>query len=311
MKTKGPLLIIIIAIALFYTNRARPSRAVEREGSASIHALIPYRYDLKIWGYTAPNAIIEAESVRVFARSSSDRTGYFVINSIPIAYEATEICLTTIDSSRRIGFPLCLPLPEDDQTKEIGPIILSPTISLSQKIIWQNGKAVAEGLTVPNSEVSISFFTQTGNTLSQDISNSIMALFHPEAQAASFPVITGQSDKKGNYSINLPTSRSKNYRIFAKALYQNIPSFKSQTLAFSIRSLIEYWLLYIIPQLLVLLSLLLGLIVLWYWERHTKTIRRYAVRFNEKKLKPFGVSSHLQLRQIWYSLQKYWKSNRM
>lgn len=304
---RGLILITSIVLLTLYALPGQSIDAFERKGSTSVEAMIDYVRTVKVFGYTAPNTIIQATAARVFATGTSDKTGYFVIDELPISAQAKELCIVTVDAERRTGFPLCIALPSVSATDVIGPLILSPTISLSKKVIWQNETAVVTGFTLPDTEIQISFFTQEGTTIAQSISNTIVYLLNPTAQAAGFPIISGKSDRKGNYSINLPTNRSRKYRVFSKSLFQDIPSIKSQTLSFTIGSSLDYFLAFIFPKIVIAVSLALAAAIVAYIELHTRLFRRHLKYFSEKKLQPFGVRARLLLRRILYNLRGYWK----
>lgn len=298
---------VFLILGIFSLSFPCPIHAVEKSAATTIKASIAYKTTLKLFGYTAPNAIVLAEATRVFAQVPSDKKGYFEINDLPISEQVKEICITTIDSLRRTGFPLCIPIPFDESTREIGPILLSPTISLSNSTIWQYEKTIIDGYTIPDTDITISFFTQANSSLVENISNSIATIISPEVYAASFPLITGKSDKKGNFSINLPTSKSKTYRVFAKAIYQNLPSMKSQTLSFHIGSQLDYFARFILPKIVLVLCVIGIMVILSYLEYKTGVMKKWSKEFNDKKWKPFGVKLHLLFRRLLYNLQGYWK----
>lgn len=287
------------------------AEAVEKSGETKVTANIPAAASLRVFGYTAPNTIVQAEGYRVFAQVASDKDGYFLIEELPISSQAQEICLATIDSERRVGFPLCIGVPTTATVSaDIGPLLLSPTISLSKGTIWQNQMLSAEGVTIPNSKVAFSFFEVAKVTLGQKLTNVFSHILTPQAEAASLPQVLTTSNKKGAFSISLPTFKAKGYRLFVKTFYQESPTPKSQTLSYNVGSSEEYFKRYILPKLLLALIILVVSSWLVLQEVKTKKIRIYLAYFNEKKLLPSAVRTHLRLRRLWYNLRQYWQSHR-
>lgn len=309
----GPKYLYLITVLIVLSISSHPyAHAVNQSGrKTQVTATIPSRYFLRLFGYTAPNAIVQASGVRTFAQVSSDAKGYFLIDPLPVAFEAKEICVMTIDAERRTGFPFCIALPDTDKPTEIGPVLLSPTLSLSKGAFWQREVAGASGQTIPDAKVDISFFEiPIAPSIRQVLIHTLAGLFNPTAQAAGIPLLGTVSDTKGNFSVNLPSWKASGYRIFVKAFYNQAPTLKSQTLSFTVNPYAEYWWKYIAPKIILFLLLTLILSFIVYWERRTKKIRLALARFSEKRLKPFEVRLHLQLQRLMYNLREYLRSSR-
>lgn len=300
----------LITTLIFLTiSFSSPAAAAYQSGAGTqVKASIPQKVDIRIFGYTAPNSLVQATSVRVFAQVSSDKTGYFLIDPLPISIEAREICLTTIDSSQRYGFPLCVSLPETDKPTEIGPLLLSPTISLtSAKLVQKQAlQSQAAGQTLPGSLVEIYFFDNAGDG---SVTGKITSFLIPPVEAKSIPKLTTKTDKNGNFSISLPTNKVVAYRLFAKAFYEDLPTPKSQTLVFTVSSYINWWLVNILPKIILLALMLAALAMLAWYEAKTKKLRILFARISERQLKPFGVRTRLTFRRIWYNFRGYWRSH--
>jgi len=310
VKTPKYIYLIILFLYLYISYVPTQIFARESGAAAKIFASIPGKFSLRIYGYTSPNSIVQAESVRVFAQTTTDRYGYFILNDVQISNEAKEICVSSIDSERRSSFPLCVTIPETDKPTEIGPLILAPTISFTGGGIWQNQKAFASGQTVPEKEVVVSFFEVPASSLSKEIEKKVAKFFYPTVEATSLPFLRTNSDVKGNFSFTLPTSRATAYRFFAKTIYEDAPSLKSHTLVFSIGSFIGYFLLYTLPKILTILIILLMLYLFLIWELKNKKARILLYRLKEKRLKPLEVRLHLKYQRLLYNLLRRWKSNR-
>lgn len=308
---KKILSLFIITIYLCISSTAT-CLAKESGGSTNIKAHIPGSTSFRIFGYTSPNSLVQALGVRTFAQVTSDRTGYFLIDSLPVSAEAKEICLTTLDSERRIGFPLCMPLPEDQTEGEIGPLLLSPTISLTSGNFIQNKNEQITGMTLPNVKVAVSYFDSPSVLISHQFSNTLTKFIFPAAMASDLPTLTVTSDRKGIFTAKLPNQKAANYRTFAKGYYNNeIPTLKSQTLSYLVGSAIENWLKYTLPIIVLFLIILILIIYFIYKETKTKTAQKTFGVFIETKLKPFGVKERLHLRRLWYNLRNWWKSHQI
>lgn len=312
MKQTNLTFIITTSIYLFITPYINSTLAWEGGMQAPMKAHIQEKTSIRLIGYTGPNTIVQVEGIRVFGQVSSDPKGYFVIDPLPISYEASEICLTTVDAERRHSFPVCIQLPDTDKPSEVGPVYLAPTLSISSGAVLQKEKDTATGVTIPESKVIVSIFTSYNTNSMARIADKILAgLRIPVAEAADMPFITLTSDKRGFFSFNLPTELPSNYRFFVKAIYRNSPTPKSHTLAYHVDSLAMYWLLSVLPRLL-LFIMFLGL--LYHFVRREskdRKIRLWLTEFTETRLKPFAVRRRLQLRRIWYNLRDYWRSNRI
>lgn len=182
---------------------------------------------LYIYGYGPVNSKVSLRGLSVSEVTTSNETGYFKFSAIysNIAYYP-ELCLQAVDKNNRVTQAVCIPaLPVDREVPfEVGPILLPPTISLSDNKVNQNGEAVLEGVTSPNLKVKV--------YLSKNRSKAINLI--QEVNAYSFPIIDVQSDDNGSFSLYLPTSNESDYKIFAFSQYNQDLSAKSTTLQFSV-----------------------------------------------------------------------------
>ncbi len=308
-------IIYLITIIVYLYISFIPAYTLAWEGGAqtNIKAHIQEVANIRLFGYTGPNTIVQVDGIRVFGQTSSDTKGYFVIDPLPISLEAKELCLTTIDSEKRSGFPLCISIPnfDFDTIGEIGPIYLPPTLSLTAGSVLQKGKMEARGVTIPNTKVIVSIFENSAGTRTSKISSFLLGNFIPTVYGAEMPFITVNSDLRGYFTINLPTDNVSTYRIFAKAIYKAIPTPKSQTLTFYIDSLMQYWIAFIIPKLILFIILTGMIYFVIKKEMKDKTGKILFAEFTETKLKPFAVRKRLELRRIWYNLRDWWRSSRI
>lgn len=233
-----------------------------------------------------------------------------MLENVAVSSEAREICVSAIDEEKRVSFPLCISLPETNRNSEIGPLLLAPTLSLSTSSILQNQSSFATGQTIPDEEVRLSFFESNIPTTSNLSFHNLARIFFPEVRASDLPILTTTSDKKGKFSMSLPSTNAVQYRLFAKAFYNHSPTPKSHTLLFSINPFNDYFFNLIIPWLLLIMIFLIIIAILIYIERRTFIGRTYIYNFREKKWKPFAVGKHLKLRRLQYNFRQWLRSGR-
>lgn len=212
---------------------------------------------LTIFGYTSPQALVQLQGNRVSEQVIADLEGYFFFDRIFLprptpAYP--ELCLSTIDTQSRIGFPTCLsPLPVGPFDISVGPVLMPPTLTLEKGDFLPGEQITSHGATIPNSEVTIYFYNQESRK-----ANSAKAR---EAWAYSLPKYEIQSDKNGSFEFSLPTARIAHWRLFASAQYFSSPTPKSNTLNFRVLSWWE-WFLELLSNWL---GIILGFFKPYWW----------------------------------------------
>lgn len=305
--------VILLIISLLYLTISyfpHKTLAAQRQTKPGIVLEIPALFHLKIFGYTSPYSLVEIESIRVYGKTTSKYDGYFEFVSLPISREAQELCLTTLDEEKRVGAPTCVSASQRNNSYEIGPVLLSPTLSLSKNLLWPGEQARASGKTVPDSTVVISFFESDADTFTL-VTDKIIALFSPGiAQAKQVPLLTIPADRKGNFSVNLPSTKTSFYRLFSKTIYRESPTPKSITLSFLVGSYWGFWIRFILPKILFILIIAVVIWYLVYNEMQYKTVRSQLYVFNETRLKPFGVKTRLKLRRLRYKYEEFRSSIR-
>ena len=231
-----------------------PTSAVDYKASASttITASIPENR-VTIFGYTSPNSRVELSSPKVFAVTYSNLEGYFIFDKSILPRNPSDLCLISFDNHQRTTSPTCIPAPPPYNTHtDIGPILLPPTISLENNQIDPNSTVISSGQAIPNSTVSVNFYKVNDNGQS----------FIKEAQAYSIPAVTVSTDIFGNYSLNLPTAYSSDYRLYASTKFNDNYSPKSNTLIYFLPSFFTLFLLkypflyYLIPIIVIILNIL-------------------------------------------------------
>ena len=233
------IIILIIFSFIFISHTVlAASSAVQVKGN------IPSTGSIKIFGYTGAYDKIEAQAARVYAQTTADATGYFLLDQVALADNTQELCLTSIDSLDRTSFPTCIPVVPS--INSIGPIVLPPTLSLNSPDQSANQAVIVTGQTIPTSVVKIVLSKQN---------SFLWAILPNPAYAFNLPEYGINPDQKGNFSFKLSSNSSGKYRIFALSHFSGNPTPKSQTLLLTIPSAWGWWLILIIP--LVVLTIIL------------------------------------------------------
>lgn len=188
-----------------------------------------------IYGYGPANSTIKMVGIGVLEVAQIDETGYFEFVNPPfptfLAYLSgnyyPELCFQATDPDGVFSMPVCIaPLSKKSFTPQIGPVILPPTIMVSDGITIKEKQLRASGSTLPNAEVNI-FVAKK--------SKSNMFKLVGEVSAFYLPTYKIKSDSRGNFEFSLPTNVSDEWKIFASALFQNSQSPKSNTLTYYIK----------------------------------------------------------------------------
>lgn len=191
---------------------------------------------LIIYGYGPVNSKVTLKGFGVSEQTTTDANGLFIFNRIySLSLTYPELCIQSVDNENRITQPSCIPaLPNNSLIPlEVGPILLSPTVSLSNNRVVEGDEVILLGSTTPNTEVYV-YFSKINNTKAFGIVK--------EVNAFNLPTIRIKSDKNGDFEIILPSSKSSDYRVFASSKYGEDLSAKSNTLQFSVvTSVKSFW----------------------------------------------------------------------
>jgi len=208
---------------------------LETNQVVTISAQVPAN-SITIFGYTSPDSRVELSSSKAFAVTYSQSDGYFIFDNLILPRQSQDLCLTSQDESNRLSNPVCIPEPPPiNNYTEIGPVLLSPTISLDLQGQYSSGQSI------PNSDIQIYLYQQSSPL-------SIVKT----VEAFSLPVFETKSDSRGNYSLNLPNTTATNYRIFATTQYLDSNSPKSNTLLYHPDYFVS--LLYLLIPLLIIIT---------------------------------------------------------
>lgn len=179
-----------------------------------------------IFGYTSPNATVNIQSP-IYGETKADSKGFFDFKYLFLTLFREDLCIIAHDTENRSTPPLCIPPPEPDADKYIGPILLPPSTSISSGNAYIGDNIILTGQTIPNADVKLSMFT---DELQQ---NKKLSLF-PSVYAYTLPQLALVSNAKGEYSLTLPTASSQFMRMFTRALYEGNSTPKSLTLILDI-----------------------------------------------------------------------------
>jgi hypothetical protein len=258
------LLILITTIGLINQapkNKYNIAGAKTTSYETTISAFIgEYRFTL--FGYTSPKALVTFQGLGIFDQTYADETGYFEFKNRFSPFSPREACLTAQDQLGRLTNPVCLPPFPVNYNVTIGPVLMPPTLSLDKSDYWVGDEVILSGQTIPETSVFLSIFTDENKSLISQV------------YAFSLPKLETKTDKSGNFSIALPSSSAKKFRLFAQTHFQNENSPKSVKLTLKIlpwwmiiiKFFIFIWLL-IKPRLLEIVILIELIFLLIYFLR--------------------------------------------
>lgn len=256
--------ICLSSVALLATFKATSARAAittptsyEITVSATIGEPI-----LTIFGWGPANSEVTLFSQGISETTRSDETGYFKFsqayikqilsffaqaNSYVLGASSElmypELCLQAVDDQRRTTQPTCIPPLPIDFNYEIGPVLLSPTISLDQEVVLTSQQAIAQGKTTPNTKVQVFLARENaGQSLIRKIYELLSFSWLVKlAHAYYIPTLEVNSNDAGDFEFELPNDSLDRCRIFVASNIDIGNSAKSNTLVFSVISPIEYF----------------------------------------------------------------------
>lgn len=236
---------------------------------------------LSIYGFGPVNSEVSLKGFGVSEKTASDSNGFFIFDEIySFAYKYPELCIQAVDSLNRSTQPSCIPaLPADSLIPlEVGPILLSPTISISKNMISEGDSSILSGRTTPNTNINI-FLAKKENYLNK---LSLVKV----ANAYSLPTLNTKSDQKGNFEISLPSGESAEYKIFASSKFGEDLSAKSNTLTFLVLTKVKTFfqeLISLIQENKIMAFIFLEVLVfILLFIQALKSIRKPQKRHSEK-----------------------------
>jgi hypothetical protein len=187
-----------------------------------------YIYDIE--GLTSPHAQVRLYSTERSLNliTKADKQGVFFFNNVLTHEKSGNFCFYSTDTNKVISTPLCVepPVPKPDKENLLTGLVLAPSLTLDKGEFLQNDQIAVYGRTFPKAQIRIFMFENDRIRLFD-----LLDLIKP-AWAKELPQYLISSDSEGNFSFNLPSSRSTRGNIFVGAYYNNNPSPKSHTLDF-------------------------------------------------------------------------------
>lgn len=272
MKHISSLLLTTVTLALC-------SRLYTTPASAMNHSITsPVSYEIKLsasigepkltlYGWGPVKSKIYLTGLAVAETRESDGNGFFIFTKIFLPrprigidrknYEYPELCLQAVDEEKRSSQPTCIPpLPAKTYSYEIGPVLLSPIISLDKGKISAGEQASLKGKTTPFAPLNVFLANQqSSRKLSFDLVKTVNAYYIPKYQT--------KSDKEGNFEFNLPNKSRGKWNIFVASETRGYNSPKSNTLTFSVISPLASFLERIIGWLKLAKPYLLYIVILF------------------------------------------------
>ncbi len=247
-----------------------------------------------IYGYGPVNSEVNLNGIGVSAKTTSDSQGFFVFSPI---YSTSafypELCIQAVDKDKKTTQPSCIPaFPATNKLPSVvGPVLLSPTISLSNNKVVVGSSAHASGMTIPNAEVDI-YIAKKDQRLS----------LVKTANAYYIPTIKTKSNDEGQFEISLPTGEisganfQAEYKIFVSNKYGEDLSSKSNTLSFAVitsaKSLLERIIEYLIANKIRVVVLLEAMVAIILGLMALKSTTHRHKKHSEKDYDE--VESHLE-----------------
>lgn len=212
---------------------------------------------LTLFGYTSPSAVVNLTGIGVASQTTADQTGYFYFNKVflplptirlvnetqkELAYP--ELYLQAVDTNNRASSPVILPtLPIGPYEISVGPILISPTLTVEKGVFSPGEQIIASGQTIPNTEVTIYLANdQPKKWLDWFWKIIPFSFFNPPNTYAYFiPKYQIVSNNNGAFQFNLPNNINNGnvgWKVFASTSYLEAPSPKSNSLSFSI---LNFW----------------------------------------------------------------------
>lgn len=179
-----------------------------------------------IFGNTSPNATVTIQSP-IYGETKADDAGVYEFKYLFLTLFHEDLCIVAQDTEGRSTPPLCIPPPTAKANKRVGPVTLPPSTSISAGNAYIGDTVTLSGQTIPSADVKLSLFTDDNHK------NKRISLI-PAAYAYTIPQVSLNSNKKGEYSIILPTTSTQFIRMFTRAILDGNSTPKSLTLVLDV-----------------------------------------------------------------------------
>lgn len=259
--------------------------------SATVGAIAPTPLPIdtthfNLFGYTSPHALVAIQNPGLHYEVFASSEGYFIFKYLSLTSFREDICLVAEDTNNRATSPLCIPPPTGKENRQIGPVLLPPSTSLSSGNAYIGDTVTLTGQTLPNVDVKLSLFTD-------ELKQKKLSLI-PVSYAYTLPQFSLKSNDKGEYSLTLPTASSQFLRMFTRALYEGNSTPKSHTLILDIFPLWMIVFKFFSTYLSLLKDHLVELIILFQ-------LYFLLIYFLKHHFKPHTISVH---RKQWLALRQ-------
>jgi len=216
-------------------------------------------YLFNIQGLTSPWAqvIFSSTQGNINLETIADDQGVFRFSKALMPLSTGDFCFTNIDTSLNASPPLCFSPPPQTETSIVG-IVLPPSLTIDENVFHQNDTVPAGGKTSPDSQLNVYLFEDENPPLIE-----LIDIFAPKVIAREGPTLIVHSNEKGEFTFNLPSTKSTSWRMFVGTQINQLgenPSPKSNILQFASLSWWKWLLLFILVWLIKILSFLLSLL---------------------------------------------------
>lgn len=230
-------LVSIASLALLNQSRSDPSVEGESTITSSditVSATIGTSTKMIVYGYAPSSSTVHLFGSGISEIRNAEVSGWFSFDNIYTTGSTNvfpEVCLIAYIGKLSTQ-PTCLPsITATTSSYEIGPVILSPIISIENNIFTVGSQVSLNGVTIPSSKVYIYL-----------AENETGLAIVPRALAYGIPKYEVNSNATGKFQFNLPSNITAKWKVFAATTYSSNASPKSNTLNFTVQSNIEYFL---------------------------------------------------------------------
>jgi hypothetical protein len=161
----------------------------------SVSANIGSGNNFTLYGYTSPKAQVILEGRAIHSETIAQDNGYYSFNNTFSPITAEEVCISSIDTVGRLSNQVCLPPLPVNYNANIGPIILSPSISVNKGDVFIGQRVVLTGKTIPNTPVAFSFFKDEKKSLFTSFLQQIEPLLPTSVQRQLISLIPTNSPR--------------------------------------------------------------------------------------------------------------------
>lgn len=200
----------------------------------TISATIGTTTAMTIYGYAPASSFVSLTGSGISTEKQANTSGYFSFDQISTSNtsdEYSELCLIAYIGKYSTQ-PTCLPpLPAGNNVYNIGPVILSPIISIQKNVFPKDTQVALQGTTTPNTTVYVHLAE----------SDRKLALVS-RVLAYNLPKYEVTSNSLGKFEFNLPSNMVAKWKVYASTIYLSGVSPKSNTLSFVVESNVLYYL---------------------------------------------------------------------